>query len=183
MNNHPFKCGLIVGRFQGFHIGHEDMIRKALMMCDKVCVYIGSSQESGTKHNPFDYADRYDAIYRVFEAEFEDGRLFIEPLPDANVGNNSKWGDYVISSCIESFCEVPDLIVTAQESCRVDWFENYRDSIASVAIPKAIDIHGTDIRRLLREGKFNEWMHVTPQELWYKYNEYRNTILQIKDGM
>ena len=53
-----YRIGLIVGRFQILHRGHEEMVRKALDLCDKVVVYISSSQEAGTEKNPFSYSVR-----------------------------------------------------------------------------------------------------------------------------
>ena len=48
----PFSLGIMVGRFQTLHIGHEQMIRTGLELCDEVGIFIGSSQESGTEKNP-----------------------------------------------------------------------------------------------------------------------------------
>ena len=50
-----FELGITVGRFQTLHNGHADMIGKALEICGKVGVLVGSSQESGTANNPFTY--------------------------------------------------------------------------------------------------------------------------------
>ena len=47
----PYKLGITVGRFQTFHKGHQVMIDKAIELCDKVGVFVGSSQESGTNKN------------------------------------------------------------------------------------------------------------------------------------
>ena len=49
----PFALGILVGRFQVVHAGHEQMIRTAMALCDRVGIFIGSSQESGTSKNPF----------------------------------------------------------------------------------------------------------------------------------
>ena len=39
----PYRLGLVLGRFQGLHIGHEAIIRRALAVCDRVIVMIGSA--------------------------------------------------------------------------------------------------------------------------------------------
>lgn len=49
-----FKKGLILGRFQTLHKGHEYIIDKALDLCEEVLILIGSSDKSGTIENPFD---------------------------------------------------------------------------------------------------------------------------------
>ena len=61
----PFELGIMVGRFQTFHIGHEYMIEKAVAVCGKVGIFIGSSQESGTAKNPFTYAQREAVLRRA----------------------------------------------------------------------------------------------------------------------
>ena len=55
MKPKPFRLGLVVGRFQALHTGHEDMISRAIALCDRVGIFVGSSQESGTFQNPFSY--------------------------------------------------------------------------------------------------------------------------------
>ena len=48
----PYDVGLIVGRFQTLHKGHEKLIETGLMLCDRLLILIGSSQECGTERNP-----------------------------------------------------------------------------------------------------------------------------------
>ena len=57
-----YKTGLVLGRFQTFHNGHEYIINKALEICDKVLVFIGSSDKFGTIENPFSYELRKKLI-------------------------------------------------------------------------------------------------------------------------
>ena len=65
MSNKPYKLGIVVGRFQSFHTGHENMINTAVMMCDKVLLLVGSSQESGTMKNPFTYEERKRILHKI----------------------------------------------------------------------------------------------------------------------
>ena len=62
----PFDLGIMVGRFQTFHIGHAYMIEKAVAVCEHVGVFVGSSQESGTAKNPFTYEQRETYLRRAF---------------------------------------------------------------------------------------------------------------------
>ncbi len=55
MNNKPFDLGVMVGRFQTLHTGHVYMIEKAVAVCERVGIFVGSSQESGTSKNPYTY--------------------------------------------------------------------------------------------------------------------------------
>ena len=49
----PYDIGLIVGRFQHFHIGHRSLVENAYKLCDRVLILVGSAQESGTLRNPY----------------------------------------------------------------------------------------------------------------------------------
>ena len=40
-----YKLGMILGRFQIFHKGHESIINKALELCDEVIILIGSADK------------------------------------------------------------------------------------------------------------------------------------------
>ena len=110
MEEKPFRLGLVVGRFQTLHTGHEDMIRKAIALCDRVGLFVGSSQESGTFKNPFSYELRREMLTDVFGSN-----VCVYPLPDIGVGNNAKWGDYVLGQVAERFGRLPDLVVSGKE--------------------------------------------------------------------
>ena len=98
MSNKPFKTGIVVGRFQTFHKGHEFIIDKAVELCENVGILIGSSQESGTLKNPFTYETRERILKTIYGNSVE-----VRPLPDIGVGNNSKWGEYVLESYNREF--------------------------------------------------------------------------------
>jgi nicotinamide-nucleotide adenylyltransferase len=59
---------LFLGRFQPFHNGHLEAIRKLGTM-GEVVVAIGSAQYSGSFENPFTVDERERMIRAVFEAE------------------------------------------------------------------------------------------------------------------
>ena len=111
MNNKPYRLGILVGRFQTLHSGHADMINRAIELCDKVGIFVGSSNESGTSKNPFSYETREDILKTVFGE-----KIYVYPLPDIGVGNNSTWGDYVLKNVIDRFGEMPDLLISGKEA-------------------------------------------------------------------
>ncbi len=53
-----YKVALFIGRFQPFHKGHLFSLNKCFEIAEKVIVGVGSSQESGTENNPWDYQTR-----------------------------------------------------------------------------------------------------------------------------
>ena len=98
MRERPYRLGLVLGRFQGLHIGHEAVIRKALSVCDRVIVMIGSADKEGTAHDPFSAKLRREMLEAVFPRLVRSGRVIIVPLNDLGVGNVPAWGDYVIAN-------------------------------------------------------------------------------------
>lgn len=39
----PYDTGLICGRFQTFHKGHERLVESGLLLCDRLLILIGST--------------------------------------------------------------------------------------------------------------------------------------------
>ena len=111
-----YKLGMILGRFQIFHKGHESIINKALELCDEVIILIGSADKYGTYENPFNYDTRRIIIEEVYK-----DRVIIAPLNDLGVGNVPKWGDYVIESC-KKIKDIPDLVIYGDEDKCKEWY-------------------------------------------------------------
>lgn len=179
MSEKPYKLGIIVGRFQTFHTGHEYMIDTAIKLCDRVGVFVGSAQEAGTMKNPFSYEARERILRKVFGDKIE-----IFPLVDIGVGNNSKWGDYVLKNVCDKFGENPDLLVSGKEGRRLDWFDSIRGlSVAELYVPKTIYISATKMREHLINDDFESFKSYTSEVLWEDYEEFRDTVVNCKDNL
>ena len=169
----PFSLGILVGRFQVVHAGHEQMIRTALSLCRRVGIFVGSSQESGTSTNPFPYEIREQLLRSILGSSVD-----IYPLPDIGVGNTAAWGDYVLQNVRARFGCLPDLLVSGKESRRLDWFDSVQGvRIAELYIPKTIDISATQMRECFLRGDFETWKKHTNPKLWSKYPELRQIVL------
>ena len=178
-----YTYGLIVGRFQMLHNGHKQMITTALELCDKVVVYVGSSQEAGTLKNPFSYNIREKMINDVFDTAVAQKRLLIRPLPDIGVGNNDIWGRYVLGTFEAEFHRLPDLYVTGCEKNRSSWFNNeIAPTVDELRITrKHIDISSSKCREALRKNNRSEWEEMVPQSLYDNYNLFYNIVKDIKE--
>lgn len=179
MGNQPFQLGLIVGRFQTLHAGHRDMIEKACAVCDRVGVFIGSAQESGTLKNPFTYPERKAMLQKVCGS-----RVAICPLPDIGVGNNAKWGEYVLENARRCFGRTPDLLVSGKEARRIDWFDGAAGvTVAELYIPKAIDISAARMREFFIRDDRDAWRQFADRALWEDYDAMRAKVLAAKDNL
>lgn len=88
-----YKVALFVGRFQPFHNGHLYALKKCLEIAESVVVGIGSSQESGTADNPWDYETRKEMIERL-EGESlpaQAGLQVTKIVPIADTPTDEEW--------------------------------------------------------------------------------------------
>ncbi len=171
--NKPYSLGITVGRFQTFHNGHKDMIDKALALCERVGVFIGSSQESGTSKNPFTYETRAHLLRKIYG-----DALVICPLPDIGVGNNARWGDYVLQNVEARFGRAPDLLVSGKETRRLDWFDSVHGlAVAELYVPKTVNISAGEMRALFISGDFETWKKYADPRLWDEFEPLRKTVL------
>lgn len=173
-----FELGLVLGRFQTFHKGHEFIIDKAVEICGSVCVLVGSSQESGTLKNPFSYETR-ERILKTIYGE----KIKVFPLPDIGVGNNSAWGEYVLKNVKERFNRFPDLLVSGKEERRISWFDGLDSAqIAELYVPKILDVSATKMREYFIDDNREKWQSLTNEKLWDEYESLRREVLDSKDN-
>ena len=144
-----YKLGLVLGRFQIFHKGHELIINNALANCENVLLFIGSSDKSNTYDNPFNYFFRSSVIKNVYDNK----NLLIAPLPDLGVGDVPLWGNYVINSAKE-LVGMPDCIIYGIEDKCEHWYKDYKD-LAFIKVNRSeIDISSTKLKEIINEILF-----------------------------
>jgi len=145
---------LFVGRFQPFHIGHLDMVRRILSRHEEVLLGIGSAQYSHTRENPFTAGERYEMIKRTLDAEGIHA-YHIVPIPDTHV--HSVWVGHVVSL-------VPKFdLVYANSPLVVRLFREKGLRVEELPLLKREAYSGTEIRRRIYEG--GEWMSLVPKEV------------------
>ena len=177
MNQKTFSLGILVGRFQTLHTGHEQMIQTAMALCDRVGILVGSSQEAGTATNPFSYEIREELLRLIFGE-----RVDVFPLPDIGVGNNGTWGEYVLSNVAQRYHRPPDLLISGKEARRVSWFDGIGGvRISELYIPKTIDISASQMRSFFLADDRESWQRYTNPALWGEYDLLRRLVLSSKD--
>lgn len=174
-----YEMGLMVGRFQMLHAGHIDMIETALRVCDHVGIFVGSSQESGTAKNPFSYELRKEMLESIFGTA-----IIVRPLPDIGVGNNSRWGDYVLEKTRESFGRLPDVVISGKEARRGTWYDGEEgEKIAELLVPKTVHISATEMRDFLIMDNEADWKSFADARLHPMYEKLRLAMLMAKDQL
>jgi len=90
------KRGLFVGRFQPFHIGHVEVVKRLLKSVDELIIVVGSSQLSHELDNPFTAGERVTIIRSALDEEGVDPKdYYLIPVPD--VMAHATWVNQVIA--------------------------------------------------------------------------------------
>jgi len=80
--------GLLIGRFQPFHLGHLEALQFALSKVDKLWVGLGSSNKPAEKNNPFSAEERKTMILSSIDNSMKN-KISIYFIPDLD--NHVKW--------------------------------------------------------------------------------------------
>ncbi|MEK7358233.1 MAG: adenylyltransferase/cytidyltransferase family protein, partial [Bdellovibrionota bacterium] len=57
-----FKTAVVIGRFQPFHAGHQELIESALTLAEKVVIVVGSAGAARNLRNPFTADERIEMM-------------------------------------------------------------------------------------------------------------------------
>ena len=144
--------GLLIGRFQPFHLGHLDAVLFGLSRVENLFICIGSSNKSNERRNPFSAEERREMIVTSIEPSIAD-RIKIFDVPD--VGDHEKW-TFEIDKTVPKY----DIVFTNDEFTRT-LFEKREISVISVILKDREKFSGTNIRNLITEDK--NWRDLVPQ--------------------
>ena len=78
--NRKYDFGIVIGRFQPFHIAHRELIKHSLSLADKVIVILGSARSASDVRNPFTPAMREEIIRACFPED--SARLIFRAVRD-----------------------------------------------------------------------------------------------------
>src|SRR3972149_5821707 len=84
--------GLLIGRYQPFHLGHLQCIQHVLKKLPEVIIAIGSAQFSHTLHNPFTAGERLTMIRLAMdEAKIDASKYYAIPIRDLRIHEDREW--------------------------------------------------------------------------------------------
>ncbi len=144
--------GLLIGRFQPFHLGHLDAVLFGLARTENLFICIGSSNKSNERKNPFSAEERREMILTSIEPSIAE-RIKIFDVPD--VGDHEKW-TFEIDKTVPKY----DIVFTNDEFTRT-LFEKREISVISVILKDREKFSGTNIRNLITYDR--NWRDLVPQ--------------------
>ena len=144
--------GLLIGRFQPFHLGHLDAVLFGLSRTENLFICIGSSNKSNERRNPFSAEERKEMIISSIEPSMAD-RLKIFDIPD--VGDHEKW-TFEIDKIVPKY----DIIFTNDEFTKT-LFEKREMNVVPVVLKDREKFSGTNVRELIAGNK--NWQDLVPR--------------------
>ena len=144
--------GLLVGRFQPFHLGHLDAVLFGLSRTENLFIGVGSSNKFNEKKNPFSAEERKEMIISSIESSML-GRVKIFEIPD--VDNHEKW-TFEIDQIVPKY----DVVFTNDEFTKT-LFKKRQINVIPVVLKEREKFSGTNIRQLIIDDK--NWQDLVPQ--------------------
>lgn len=143
---------LYIGRFQPYHLGHHEVIKKIAAEVDEVVIVIGSAQISHELENPFTAGERYLMISKSLRGD-SIFNFYIVPVLDVN--RNSIWVSH-----IESLIPPANVVFTSNPLIE----RLFKEKGYKVEVPLLFNrkgFSGTEIRkRMLNE---ESWKELVPE--------------------
>lgn len=175
-----YDTGLIVGRFQTFHKGHQSLVETGLKLCDRVLILVGSSQESGTERNPFDIITRMNVISSIYS---DKERIQIHALPDLTNENDitADWGRFVLKNVDRYIYKAPELMIYGNDEARSRWFdtEDIKNTAEFIMPRSRIPISATMLRDMMVKDERREWMKWVDPKMHKMYDNLRAELMSI----
>lgn len=145
--------GLMMGRFQPFHLGHLDLTKQILKECDEVIIAITSSQFNYLQKDPFTAGERIEMIHNSLkESTIDLSRCIVVAIE--NQFNIATWASY-LKAALPRF----DKVYSGNEYVKM----LLADSAIDVVTPKFLDrtkYNGTNIRSMIISG--DDWQKLVP---------------------
>ena len=143
--------GLMIGRFQPFHLGHLDALRFALSKVDKLWMGLGSSNKPQEKNNPFSAEERKEMILSSINDSMKE-KISIYFIPDLD--NHVKWIEKIDTI-------VPQYkIVFTNDELTKHLYSKRDVQVVSIPFLKRDELSGTNIRDLISSDQ--KWKNLVP---------------------
>lgn len=143
--------GLLIGRFQPFHLGHLVALRFALSKVEKLWIGIGSSNKPNQKQNPFSADERKEMILSSIDKSISD-RIQIFYIPDLE--NHEKWIEN-IDTIVPKFD-----VVFSNDELTQSLYSNHGTKVISVPFRDRNVLSGTNIRDKINSNQ--KWENLVP---------------------
>ncbi len=143
--------GLLIGRFQPFHLGHLEALQFALSKVDKLWIGLGSSNKPVEKNNPFTAEQRKEMILSSIDDSMKE-KISIYFIPDLD--NHMKWVEK-IDTIVPQFD-----IIFSNDDLTKHLYSKRNIQVLSIPFLNRESLSGTNIRDLIIHDQ--EWDNFVP---------------------
>jgi len=142
--------GLLIGRFQPFHLGHLEALRFALSKVDKLWVGLGSSNRPVEKDNPFTAQQRKEMVLSSIDDSMKE-KISIYFIPD--VDNHIQWIEK-IDTIVPKFD-----IIFSNDDLTKHLYSKRNIKVLAIPFLNRGSLSGTNIRNLiLNDQKWEDFV-------------------------
>ena len=140
--------GLLIGRFQPFHLGHLEALQFALSKVDKLWIGLGSSNKPVEKNNPFTAEQRKEMILSSIDDSMKE-KISIYFIPDLD--NHIKWIEK-IDTIVPKFD-----IIFSNDDLTKHLYSKRDIQVLTIPFLNRESLSGTNIRDLIiRDQKWDD---------------------------
>ena len=142
--------GLLLGRFQPFHKGHQQLVERLAGDVDELVVGVGSADASHSVRNPFTAGERVVMITNVLQSV--DVPSYVVPIEDLD--RNAVWVSHAESMC------PPFDVVYSNNPLVIRLFTEAGYEVRDTELADRDRLQGAAIRKEIVQG--NAWRDRVP---------------------
>ena len=164
------SVALFIGRFQPFHNGHMQTVKRILHENEKLIIAIGSAQENNTIKNPFTLDERKDFVYEsLMDVGVKASQLEIIPIEDIN--DPPKWVDH-LDSQLPKYDKVYTGSTLVKLCYNLKCPHKGQKGPEIISLKKILPINATRIRQLITAND-SEWKTLVPKKVIELLDEFK----------
>ncbi len=150
MNNKEHRRGLFLGRFQPYHKGHHETVKRITAHVDELIIGVGSADRNYELENPFTAGERILMIQR----STSNIKIPIYTIPYEDIKNNA------LFPCNISALVPPFDTVYSNNPLVIQLFKERSIKVQKPALIDRKKYRGSKIRALIVKGE--QWKHLVP---------------------
>lgn len=160
-----YNNGLVVGRFEPIHLGHQKLIDKALEIADKTLIMVTTS-----KTDKIDIDKRINLIKMIYSNEIASGCLRVVKFNNPSHFDLS-YGTYIFNEYYNATKTYPNVIIYGNDKDISKCFNDELISRLDTVVIKRDGNSSTLIRTLLKENKELQVKRLISKKIESKVNK------------
>lgn len=164
--NKPYDFGIVIGRFQPFHLAHQKLIEHSLTLAEKVIVILGSARSASDVKNPFTPQMREEIIRACFPVD--SNRLIFRAVRDYPY-NDHVWTAEIQNTVDEITDEIEHAKIAVvgffkdRSSYYLNLFPQWNFEEFYTTDKRLLQVNATNVRADFFDGK-DDWKKSLPAQ-------------------